>query len=158
MIDTSTATPIDITTSLSTNVTTSTSIDGDSCFRSTPLEIHERSSCPQDIADSTHKSIDISSCDPTSDGDREITMEILDLEEFLELEDGEKLEDLDSSRKVTMEDFLELEEWLEDMYQNSKKKVDDDHHTSRGDLETSMTSIDRHQPDQIDRQPSHIID
>ncbi|KAF3512238.1 hypothetical protein F2Q69_00006790 [Brassica cretica] len=57
-----------------------------------------------------------------------------------------------------MEDFLELEEWLEDMYQNSKKKLYDDHHTSRGDLETSMTSIDRHQPDQIDRQPSHIID
>ncbi|WZZ35022.1 hypothetical protein YC2023_018423 [Brassica napus] len=64
-----------------------------------------------DIVDSTLKGIDISSCDPTSDGDREITMEdFLELEEFLELEDGEKLEDLDSSRKVTMEDFLELEE------------------------------------------------
>ena len=61
----------------------------------------------------------------------------MELEEFLELEDGEKLEDLDSSREVTMEDFLELEEWLEDMDHNSKKKLDEDHHTSRGDLETS---------------------
>ncbi|KAF2530509.1 hypothetical protein F2Q70_00030957 [Brassica cretica] len=67
-IDTSTATSIDSTTSTSTNGTTSTSIDGttsesiahtipasideDSCFQSTPLEIHGRSSCPQDIADS----------------------------------------------------------------------------------------------------------
>ncbi|KAF2532914.1 hypothetical protein F2Q70_00029712 [Brassica cretica] len=68
----------------------------------------------EDIADSTLKSIDISSCDPTSDGDREITMEnFLEFEEFLELEDGEKLGDLDSSREVTMEDFLELEEWLD---------------------------------------------
>ncbi|KAF2570808.1 hypothetical protein F2Q70_00003847 [Brassica cretica] len=62
-------------------------------------------------------------------------------------------------REVTMEDFLELEEWLEDMDQNSKKKLDDDQHTSRGDLETSpKASIDRHQPDGIDRQPPHIID
>ena len=82
----------------------------------------------------------------------------LDLEEFLELEDGEKLEDLDSSREVTMEYFLELEEWIEDMDQNLKKKLDDDQHTSRGDLETSKASIDRHQPDEIDRQPPHIID
>ena len=67
----------------------------------------------------------------------------LELEEFLELEDGEKLEDLDSIREVTMEDFLELEEWLEDMDQNLQK-LDDDHHTSRGDLETSpKVSIDR---------------
>ncbi|KAF3498371.1 hypothetical protein DY000_02052278 [Brassica cretica] len=175
-IDTSTATPIDRTTSTSTNVTTSTSIDGttsesiahtipslidrDSCFRTRPLEIPESSSCPQDITDSAQKSIDISSCDPTSDGDREITMEdLLELEEFLELEDGEKLEDLDSSRAVTMEDFLELEEWLEDMDQNSKKNLDDDQRTSRGYLETSpKVSINRHQPDGIDRQPPHIID
>ncbi|KAF2620489.1 hypothetical protein F2Q68_00038714 [Brassica cretica] len=175
-IDTSTATPIDRTTSTSTNVTTSTSIDGttsesiahtipslidrDSCFRTRPLEIPESLSCPQDITDSAQKSIDISSCDPTSDGDREITMEdLLELEEFLELEDGEKLEDLDSSRAVTMEDFLELEEWLEDMDQNSKKNLDDDQRTSRGYLETSpKVSIDRHQPDGIDRQPPHIID
>ncbi|KAH0883891.1 hypothetical protein HID58_059987, partial [Brassica napus] len=34
----------------------------------------------------------------------------LELEEFLELEDGEKFEDLDSSREVTMEYFLETEE------------------------------------------------
>ncbi|KAF3494693.1 hypothetical protein DY000_02054172 [Brassica cretica] len=58
-----------------------------------------------------------------------------------------------------MEDFLELEEWLEDMDQNSEKKLDDDQHTSRGDLETSpKANIDRHQPDEIDRQPTHIID
>ncbi|KAF2592013.1 hypothetical protein F2Q70_00039161 [Brassica cretica] len=45
------------------------------------------------------------------------------------------------------------------MDQNSKKKLDDDQHTSRGDLETSpKASIDRHQPDGIDRQPPHIID
>ncbi|KAF3567664.1 hypothetical protein DY000_02016319 [Brassica cretica] len=59
---------------------TSAAIDTDFCHRSIPLKIPERSSCPQDIADSTLKSIDISSCDPTSDGDREITME-----DFLEL-------------------------------------------------------------------------
>ncbi|KAF3536883.1 hypothetical protein F2Q69_00019819 [Brassica cretica] len=114
---------VDSTTSTSTNGTTSTSIDGttsesiahtiptsidrDSYFRSTPLEIPERSSCPQDIAESTHKSVDKS-------------------KEFLELEDGEKLEDLDSSREVTREDFWELEEWLEDMDPNSEKKLDDD--------------------------------
>ncbi|KAF3554477.1 hypothetical protein F2Q69_00013799 [Brassica cretica] len=45
------------------------------------------------------------------------------------------------------------------MDHNSKKKLDDDQHTSRGDLETSpKVSIDRHQPDGIDRQPPHIID
>ena len=38
--------------------------------------------------------------------------DFLELEELLELKDGEKLGDLDSSREVTMEDFLELEEWL----------------------------------------------
>ena len=57
-----------------------------------------------------------------------------------------------------MEDFLKLEEWLENMDQNLKKKLDDDQHTSRGDLETSKASIGRHQPDEIDRQPPHIID
>ncbi|KAF3522805.1 hypothetical protein F2Q69_00047987 [Brassica cretica] len=61
-------------------------------------------------------------------------------------------------REVTMEDSLELEEWLEDMDQNLKKKLDGDQHTSRGDLETSKASIGRHQPDEIDRQPPHIID
>nr|VDD46207.1 unnamed protein product [Brassica oleracea] len=174
-IDTSTATPIDSMTLTSTNVTTSTSIDGttsesiahtipssidgDSCFRTRPLEIPESLNCPQDIAESAQKSIDISSCDPTSDGDREITMEdFLELEEFLELEDEEKVEDLDSSREVTMEDFLELKEWLEDMDHNSQKKLDDDQHTSRGDLETSKASIDQHQPDEIDRHQPCIID
>ena len=80
-IDTSTTTSIDSTTKMSTNGTTSTSIDGttlesiahkipasidgDSYFQTRPLKILERSSCPQDIIDSTLKSIDISSCDPT---------------------------------------------------------------------------------------------
>ncbi|KAF2558398.1 hypothetical protein F2Q68_00014215 [Brassica cretica] len=64
----------------------------------------------------------------------------------------------DVDREITMEDSLELEEWLEDMDQNSKKKLDDDHHTSRRDLETSKASIGRHQPNEIDRQPPHIID
>uniref|UniRef100_A0A0D3CFD2 Uncharacterized protein n=1 Tax=Brassica oleracea var. oleracea TaxID=109376 RepID=A0A0D3CFD2_BRAOL len=57
-----------------------------------------------------------------------------------------------------MEDSLELEEWLEDIDQNLKKKLDDDQHASRGDLETLKASIGRHQPDEIDRQPPHIID
>ncbi|XP_048604494.1 uncharacterized protein LOC106440165 isoform X1 [Brassica napus] len=55
-----------------------------------------------------------------------------------------------------MEDSLELEEWLKDMDQNSKKKLDDDQHTSRGDMETSKASIGRPHPDEIDRQPPHI--
>ncbi|KAF3607312.1 hypothetical protein DY000_02046583 [Brassica cretica] len=64
----------------------------------------------------------------------------------------------DVDREITMEDSLELEEWLEDMDQNLKKKLDDDQHTSRRDLETSKASIGRHQPNEIDRQPPHIID
>ena len=83
----------------------------------------------------------------------------LELEEFLELEDGEKLGDLDSSREVTMKYFLELEEWLEDMDQNSENKLDDDEHTSRGDLETSpKANINRRQHDEIDRYPPYISD
>ncbi|KAF3553130.1 hypothetical protein F2Q69_00013054 [Brassica cretica] len=150
--DGTTSTSTDGMTSESITYTIPTSIDGDSCFRSTPLKIHERSSCPQEIADSTHKSIDVSSCSPSPDIEKEITMEdFLGLEEFLELEDGENLEDLDLSREVTMEDFLDLEEWLEDMDKNSKKKRYDDQHTSRGNLETSpKASIDRPQRDQID--------
>nr|VDD31715.1 unnamed protein product [Brassica oleracea] len=128
-IDGTTSTSTDGTTSTSTDGTTSTSTDGTTSTSTDGTT--STSSCPHHIADSTHKSNDVS----------------------------EKLEDWDSSREVTMEDFLELEEWLEDMYQNSKKKLDDDQHTSRGDLETSpKASIDRHQPDEIDRQPPHIID
>ncbi|KAF3580231.1 hypothetical protein DY000_02030660 [Brassica cretica] len=150
---------IDSSTSESIDIGTSEMIDTDFCHLSIPLEIPERSSCPQDIADSAHKGTDVSSCSPSPDVEKGITMEdSLELEEFLELKDGEKLEDLDSSREVTMEDFLELEEWLEDMDQNLKKKLDDDQHNSREDLETSKASIDRHKPDEIDRQPPHIID
>ncbi|KAF3574928.1 hypothetical protein F2Q69_00058833 [Brassica cretica] len=70
--------------------------------------------------------------------------DFLDLEEFLEL---------------GLEKFLELEEWLKDMDQNSKKKLDDDQNTSRGVLETSPKgSIGRNQPDEINRHPPCIID
>ena len=115
--DGTTSTSIDSTTSTSTNVTTSMSID---------------STISTSTNGTTLTSID--------DVEKEITMEdFLEVEEFLEFEDGEKLEDLDSSREVTMEDFLELEEWREDMDQNSEKKLDDDHHTSRGDLESGQS-------------------
>ncbi|WZY99930.1 hypothetical protein YC2023_072259 [Brassica napus] len=126
-IDTPTSTSIDIptVTSIDTSFSTSidpslqTSIDTNSCCRSIPLEIPEKSSCPQDIADSTLKSIDVSSCYPDQKGEKEITMEdFLELEEFLELEDGQQLGDLDSSEEVTMEDFLELEEWLGELDKN----------------------------------------
>ncbi|KAF3509573.1 hypothetical protein F2Q69_00007070 [Brassica cretica] len=106
-----TSASINSSTSKSIDIGTSETIDTKFYHRSIPLEIPERSSCPQDIADSTHKSTDVSSCSPSPDVEKEITMEdFLELEEFLELEDGEKLGDLDSSRAVTMEDFLELEE------------------------------------------------
>ncbi|KAF2577057.1 hypothetical protein F2Q68_00005175 [Brassica cretica] len=102
-----TSASINSSTSKSIDIGTSETIDTKFYHRSIPLEIPERSSCPQDIADSTHKSTDVSSCSPSPDVEKEITMEdFLELEEFLELEDG----DLDSSRAVTMEDFLELEE------------------------------------------------
>ncbi|KAF2553425.1 hypothetical protein F2Q68_00034693 [Brassica cretica] len=94
--------------------------------------------------------------------------DFLEPEEFLEFADGEKLEDLDSSREVTMEDILELEEWLEDMDQNSEKKLDDDQHTSRGDLElrqrlasidaNMMKSINIHHTSLIDIHPMTSID
>ncbi|KAF3594943.1 hypothetical protein DY000_02024244 [Brassica cretica] len=69
LIHSTISTMINGTTSMSTNSTTSASIDGtpsesiditisasidiNSCCRSTPIEIPERSSCTQDIADST---------------------------------------------------------------------------------------------------------
>lgn len=65
----------------SINTTTSASIDTDSYCRSTPLEILERSSCTHDIADSSLKRTDVSSCYLSLDGDKEIT-----IEDFLEVE------------------------------------------------------------------------
>ncbi|KAG5375881.1 hypothetical protein IGI04_040477, partial [Brassica rapa subsp. trilocularis] len=167
-IDTPTSTSIDIptVTSIDTSFSTSidpslqTSIDSNSCCRSIPLEIPEKSSCPQDIADSTLKSIDVSSCYPDQKVEKEITMEdFLELEEFLELEDGQQLGDLDSSEELTMEDFLELEEWLGDLDQNSKQMFDDQHTSGKG-LENSLKAddIDRHKPDEIDRHPPYNID
>ncbi|KAG2328606.1 hypothetical protein Bca52824_011334 [Brassica carinata] len=58
-----------------------------------------------------------------------------------------------------MEDFLELEEWLEDMDQNSKQKVYDDQHTSGKGLETlPKNDIDQHERNEIDRYPPESID
>ena len=72
----------------------------------------------------------------------------------MELEDGENLGDLDSSREVIMEDFLELEECLD-----SEQKLDDERNIKRKDLETSSKiSIDRQQCDEIDRHPPYIAD
>ncbi|KAF3601356.1 hypothetical protein F2Q69_00035560 [Brassica cretica] len=102
------------------DTTSSALIDADSCYLSTPLEIPERSSCPQDIADSAQKGTDVPSYYPSQYVEKVITIEdFLELEEFLELDDGEQLGDLDSSREVIMEDFLELEEWLD-----SEKKLE----------------------------------
>ncbi|KAF2562339.1 hypothetical protein F2Q70_00017445 [Brassica cretica] len=103
-VDTSylTSASIDSSTLESIDISTSETIDTDFCHRSIPLEIPERSSCPQDFADSTHKSTDISSCSPSPDVEKGLTMEdSLELEEFLELEDGENLEDLDSTTELS---------------------------------------------------------
>ncbi|KAH0853110.1 hypothetical protein HID58_093452, partial [Brassica napus] len=52
---------------------------------------------------------------------------VVELEELLELEDGEKLEDLDSSREVTMEDFLEPPIWTEEAvgFHKRVKRIND---------------------------------
>ncbi|XP_033139313.1 uncharacterized protein LOC117130701 [Brassica rapa] len=122
-IDTLTITSIVPPTSSSIDPSTSEMIDTDFCHRSIPLEIPERSSCPQDIANSTQESINESSCDLTSDVD-----------------------------KVTLKDFLELEEWL-------RQKLDDQPASGKG-LESSLKpdDIDRHKPDEIDRHPPYDID
>ncbi|KAG5374284.1 hypothetical protein IGI04_042397 [Brassica rapa subsp. trilocularis] len=106
------------------------------------------------------KSIDVSSYYPDQKVEKEITMEyFLEVEAFLELEDGQQLGDLDSSEEVTMEDFLELEEWLGDLDQNPKQKFDDQHTSGRGlKISPKANDIDRHQPDEIDRYTPCIID
>ncbi|KAF2594715.1 hypothetical protein F2Q70_00043420 [Brassica cretica] len=127
--------------------TISASIDRNTYCRLKPVEIPEGSSCPQDIADSTPESTDISSSCRAQYIDREITKE-----DFSELKDFLKVLD---------------EAHHEDLGQNSEKKLDDDQHTLERDLETSpKASIDRHrQPDidrphlpDIDRHPSDNID
>ncbi|KAF3512089.1 hypothetical protein F2Q69_00006059 [Brassica cretica] len=125
---------IDITTSTSIDITTSTSID-----ITTLTLIDSMTSMSTDdktltsINRSTQKSTDESSCVLVPDVDREIT-----IEDFLELEDKTTPENLDH---------------------NLEKKLDDHQHPSEKDLETSLeASIGRHQPDEIDRQPSHNID
>ncbi|KAG5400092.1 hypothetical protein IGI04_014699 [Brassica rapa subsp. trilocularis] len=111
------STSIVIPTSSSIDPSISEMIDTDFCHRSIPLEIPESSSCPQDIANSTQESIDESRCDLTSDVD-----------------------------KVTLKDFLELEEWL-------RQKLDD-----KPLREKSPSNIDQHTPDCIARYPPDCID
>ncbi|KAF3550197.1 hypothetical protein DY000_02006777 [Brassica cretica] len=125
---------IDITTSTSIDITTSTSIDITTLTlidSMTSMSTDDKTSTS--INRSTQKSTDESSCVLVPDVDREIT-----IEDFLELEDKTTPENLDH---------------------NLEKKLDDHQHTSEKDLETSLeASIGRHQPDEIDRQPPHIID
>ncbi|KAF2561536.1 hypothetical protein F2Q70_00015467 [Brassica cretica] len=90
---------IDIRPSPSIDTSTSTSIDTISSYRLTPLEIHDRSSCFRDSADSTQKSTDVSSCDLFPDVGREITME-----DFLELEDEAQPENLDHNLEKKLDD------------------------------------------------------
>ncbi|KAG2270970.1 hypothetical protein Bca52824_065525 [Brassica carinata] len=104
----------------------------------------------------TEEATSMSTDDTTSTSTDNTTSTSIDITTSTSIDVTTSIDDVD--REVTMEDSLELEEWLEDMDQNSKKKLDDDPHTSRGDLETSKASIGQHQPDEIDRQPPHIID
>ncbi|WZY99166.1 hypothetical protein YC2023_071495 [Brassica napus] len=146
-IDTLTIISIVTATSSSIDPSTSEMIDTDFRHRSIPLEIPERSSCPQDIANSTQESIDESSCDLTSDVD-----------------------------KVTLKDFLEFEEWLRQKLddqpasgkglENSLKADDIDRHIPDEidrhpsydiDLQ-SPSNIDQHTPDCIARYPPDCID
>ncbi|KAG5385066.1 hypothetical protein IGI04_036536, partial [Brassica rapa subsp. trilocularis] len=119
-----TLTIISIVTPTSSSIDPSTLEMNDAafCHRLVPLEIPERSSCPQDIANSTQESIDESRCDLTSDVD-----------------------------KVTLKDFLELEEWL-------RQKLDDQPSSEKG-LENSLKAddIDQHKHDEIDRHPPYDI-
>ncbi|KAF3527254.1 hypothetical protein DY000_02040934 [Brassica cretica] len=120
-------------TSTSTDGKTSTSTD---ITTSTSTDITTSTSTDittsTSIDGSTQKSTDVSSCDLIPNVDIKITME-----DFLELEDEAQPENLDH---------------------NLEKKLDEYQHTSEKDLETSKASIGRHQPDEIDRQPPHIID
>ncbi|KAF3493822.1 hypothetical protein DY000_02053523 [Brassica cretica] len=134
-------------TSTSTNGRTSTSTDG-----RTSTSTNGRTSTPQDGTTSM-------STDGTTSTSTEGTTSMSTggtTSTSIYITTSTSIDDVD--REITMEDSLELEEWLEDMDQNSKKKLDDDQHTSRRNLETSKASIGRHQPDDINRQPPHIID
>ncbi|KAF3501422.1 hypothetical protein F2Q69_00043729 [Brassica cretica] len=114
--DSRTSTSTDSRTSTSTGGTTSTSIDD-----TTSMLTDSTTSSPIDSTTST-------STNSTT------SMSIDDIEKKITMEDF-----------LDLEEFFELEEWLEDMDHNLKKKLDDDQHTSGGDLETSPTaSIDRH--------------
>uniref|UniRef100_A0A0D3A9X0 Uncharacterized protein n=1 Tax=Brassica oleracea var. oleracea TaxID=109376 RepID=A0A0D3A9X0_BRAOL len=128
-----TSTSTDGKTSTSTDITTSTSTD-----ITTSMSTDITTSTSTDITTSTsidgstQKSTDVSSCDLIPNVDIKITME-----DFLELEDEAQPQNLEH---------------------NLEKKLDEYQHTSEKDLETSKASIARHQPDEIDRQPPHIID
>ncbi|KAF3568579.1 hypothetical protein DY000_02015598 [Brassica cretica] len=128
---------IDITTSPLIDTSISRSIDTDSSCRSTPPEIPEKSSCPQDIPDSKVKSSDVSSNYLALEVDKEIAME-----DFLELENFVKLED---------------EEQPENLGQDLEMKLDK--LTLGRDLGTSLKAgIDRESPYIIDLHPPYIID
>ncbi|KAF3559675.1 hypothetical protein F2Q69_00011948 [Brassica cretica] len=134
-------------TSTSTDGRTSTSTDG-----RTSTSTDDRNSTSTDGTTSTSTDITTStSTDITTSTSIDIKTST-----SIDVATSSSIDDVD--REVTMEDSLELEEWLEDIDQNSEKKLDDDQYTSRGDLKTSKASIGRHQPDEIDQQPPHIID
>ncbi|KAF3518530.1 hypothetical protein DY000_02060516 [Brassica cretica] len=131
-IDGTTTTSIDGTTSTSIDGTTSTSIDAlidrNTCCQLTPIEIPKGSSCPQDIADSTPESTNISSSCRAQDIDREITME-----DFSELKDF---------LKYTSERDLE-----------TSPKASIDRHRQPDIDRPRLPDIDRHPSDDIDRHP-----
>ncbi|KAF2605857.1 hypothetical protein F2Q68_00044635 [Brassica cretica] len=150
--DGTTSTSTDGTTSTSTDNRTSTSTDGKTSTSNDGKTSTSTDGMTSTLADGTTSTSTDGTTSTSTNGttsllidniEKEITMEdFLDLDEFLELE---------------LEEFLELEEWLEDMDQNLKKKLDDDQNTSRGDLETSpkatIDSIDLHPLESIDRHP-----
>uniref|UniRef100_A0A0D3ATQ5 Retrotransposon gag domain-containing protein n=1 Tax=Brassica oleracea var. oleracea TaxID=109376 RepID=A0A0D3ATQ5_BRAOL len=159
-----TSTSTDGTTSTSTDGPTSTSTDGRT---STSTEGTTSTSTDDTTSTSTDGRTSTSTDGTTSTSTDDTTSTSIDGTTSTSIDsttststNGTTSTSIDDGKKEdTMEDFLELEEWLEDMDQNSEKKLDDDENTSRGDMETSpKASIGRHQPDEIDRHPPCIID
>ncbi|KAF2599903.1 hypothetical protein F2Q68_00010579 [Brassica cretica] len=159
-----TSTSTDGTTSTSTDGPTSTSTDGrtsTSTEGTTSTSTDDTTSTSTDgrTSTSTDGTTSTSTDDTTSTSIDGTTSTSIDSTTSTSTNGTTSTSIDDVKKEVTMEDFLELEEWLEDMDQNSEKKLDDDENTSRGHLETSpKASIGRHQPDEIDRHPPCIID
>ncbi|WZZ16204.1 hypothetical protein YC2023_109293 [Brassica napus] len=105
------------------------------CHRLVPLEIPERSSCPQDIANSTQESIDESRCDLTSDVDKL----------------RQKLDDQPASEKG-LENSLKAD----DIDQHKHDEID--RHSPYDIYLQSPSNIDQHTPDCIARYPPDCID